>query len=159
MLVCIASDSHNNMDDVEKLISYIKDMEISAAIHCGDICKPEVLLKFEKSGIFVNAVFGNMDNRDNLTKRLVNSDYVKLFGYIGEFELKGRKIAFMHNLQIGEKPIGKYDAVFYGHTHIKEKRFSGKTLIANPGEIAGLRRRASFAVYDTKRNNIEFVEI
>ena len=48
------------------------------------------------------------------------------------------------------------DVVFYGHTHIAEQYLHGHTLVANPGEVAGVRRPPSFAVYHTADNDVIF---
>jgi len=80
---------------------------------------------------------------------------------LGEVGLGGKKIAWTHFPQFA-KPLavtGKYDAVFYGHTHKKHEEKIGKTLLVNPGNIMGNPGPASFAVYDTSSDSVDFFDI
>ena len=52
---------------------------------------------------------------------------------------------------------GWYDAVFFGHTHKYHKQKYGKSLLMNPGEIAGIFEDAGFVIYDTKYQGSERV--
>lgn len=55
---------------------------------------------------------------------------------------------------------GEYDAVFYGHNHLKNKEKIGNCLVVNPGEIGAYKTGiATFAVYDTEMNDADIIEI
>ncbi|MFH1192432.1 MAG: metallophosphoesterase family protein [bacterium] len=47
---------------------------------------------------------------------------------------------------------GKYDYVFYGHTHKPWEEMVGECKLLNPGTLAGMFYRATFAVWDTVNN-------
>ncbi|MBN2101812.1 MAG: YfcE family phosphodiesterase [Candidatus Aenigmarchaeota archaeon] len=146
------------MENIEKAINILKDMGIDIVIHCGDVCKPAILTKFEKNGIFVYLVFGNMDDRRLLTETFRNSEYINVLGESGEFKMGGKNLAFAHHLRTAESLMkGNHDAMFYGHTHKKSEEIIGKTLLVNPGELEGYYGKASFAVYDTENNNAKFI--
>jgi putative phosphoesterase len=78
-----------------------------------------------------------------------------------EVELEGRKIAVCHKPEFAEglATTGKYDVVFYGHTHEAKSKKVGETLLVNPGEILGGKGAPSFAIYDTEADKVDFLEI
>ena len=81
----------------------------------------------------------------------------KVFEESGQIKIGGKKIAFCHFPEIGRDlaKTQKYDLVFYGHTHKPWEEKIGKTRLVNPGNIAGLFFRPSFAIYDTKTGKLE----
>ena len=70
---------------------------------------------------------------------------------------RGPLIAFCHSPKTAFKLAfsQKYDIVFYGHLHKPWEARIKKTKLVNPGNIAGLFFRASFAIYDTESNELE----
>ena len=54
---------------------------------------------------------------------------------------------------------GNYDAVFHGHNHDKKTEMIEDTLLANPGELAGVKNPPSYGIYDTKTNTIEIFSL
>ena len=50
---------------------------------------------------------------------------------------------------------GRYDYVFYGHNHTPWEEKIGNTVVANPGTLAGMFQKATFAVLDTKNKKLE----
>jgi putative phosphoesterase len=83
---------------------------------------------------------------------------VYLHGDFAELELDNKKIAVIHYPNIAETLAlsGKYDAVFYGHTHKHECREVNDCLLVNPGELMGRFGSVSCAIYDTRNNTVEF---
>lgn len=165
MLICIASDIHDNLPALEKVIEEAKKRGVGAVIFCGDFCAPFTAAKFLGFGVPVYAVFGNNDE-DHYTIYERTGGKVNFAGVglqFGEVELGGRKIAYTHYPLVAEGLAAKggYDAIFFGHTHevFKEKR--GETVVANPGEVFGMLkgRGATFGVYDTEANEIEIIGI
>ncbi|MCX6797241.1 MAG: metallophosphoesterase family protein, partial [Candidatus Doudnabacteria bacterium] len=51
----------------------------------------------------------------------------------------------------------KYDFVFHGHTHKPWQETIGKTIIINPGTLAGLFNKATFAVFDTETKKAQLI--
>ena len=91
-------------------------------------------------------------------------DMLKVMGeeFLNEFNKK--RIAFTHFPDVAKKlaQSGKFDLVFYGHTHRPwdEKVISrdGKNIechMINPGELAGQFYKPTFAVYDTTSGSLE----
>lgn len=145
MKIAIISDSHNNTKNIEKAIEWIKNQNIQLILHCGDIASQETI-NFANS-IFkgeIKYVKGNADWDLDLPEKM-------------ELEFNKHKIAFTHFPDIAKKlsQSGKFDMVFYGHTHRPWDEKIGSTHMINPGELAGQFYKPSFAVYDTEKNSLE----
>ena len=74
-----------------------------------------------------------------------------------EVELGGKLIAFAHFPDMAKKlaQSGKFDLVFYGHTHRPWDEKVNKCHMINPGELAGQFNKPTFAVYDTDTEKLE----
>jgi len=160
MKIAIISDTHDNLVNFKKAIAFIKKENIKTIIHCGDVASPETLkaaLKDFKGEVHV--VFGNVDEGhfDNRKTYLEELPQVKIWGELGEIEIEGKKIAFLHFPQSAKSlaQSQQYDLVFYGHTHKPWERKVGNAKLVNPGNLAGLFFRPTFAIYDTKTDKLE----
>ncbi len=151
MLIAILSDIHDNIWNLEKVLPQLE--EAKALLFCGDFCAP-FTLKMMADGFTgpVHCVFGNNDGDAFLLSRIARqADNVTLYPQMGELELGGRKIVFIHYPHIANSlaASGKYDAVFSGHTHEQRVEKMGPTLWADPGEVMGRFGQPSFGLYDT----------
>ncbi len=157
MKIGIISDSHDHIENLSLALEKIK-RKCDVLIHCGDLCAPFVL--FEFTGIETHFCFGNIDDRYRTTKIAIEQK-INLHGEVGEIEKDGKKIAFTHLPKFAEglALTGKYDVVFYGHTHISKIDKVGDCLLVNPGEIMGRKNKPSFAIYNTKNNKVEILEL
>lgn len=160
MKIAIISDSHDNLANLNKAIKNIEAEGIKTIIHCGDIASLETLK--ELSRIFKEKVliaFGNMDEDylKNMGSDLKKIPKFKFFGQVGEVRMGKKKIAFTHFPAIAKKLAATqdYDIIFYGHTHKPWEETIGKTRLVNPGNLAGLLYRATFAIYDTKNDELK----
>ena len=130
MKLAIISDTHDNLNTFKKAVSWIEKQKIKTIIHCGDVCSPAVLKEMaEDFPGQIHLVFGNVDgDHFSMTKRVCEKTIsnVIIYGELGEIELGGKKIAFCHLREFakGLASIGKYDLVFYGHTHKPWRRKS-----------------------------------
>jgi len=166
MKLAIISDTHDNVPNLEKALKWMKENQIEQLIHCGDLCAPSILktILAPKFSGPIHMVFGNVEDR-NLTLKLAEEyDHITHYGDVGEVELPaspagggGKKIAFVHFPEKGKElaESGKYDIVFYGHTHKPWEETVGQTRLVNPGTLAGLFNKATFAVYDTETDELE----
>jgi len=82
---------------------------------------------------------------------------VILYGEIGEMEVDAKRIAFAHHPKIAKllAQSGKYDLVFYGHTHQPMEEKIGNCLLINPGNLSNMLYKATFAVYNTENDELE----
>jgi putative phosphoesterase len=146
MKIAILSDTHNNWPNFKKALEYIKKEKITMVLHCGDICNQEIM---DKAKVFfdfgeIKFVGGNGDYNLGLPETL-------------EFKFNSKNIAFAHIPDIAKKlaQSGKYDYVFYGHTHRAWDEIVKNTHFINPGELAGHFYKPTFAIYDTVSNQLE----
>jgi putative phosphoesterase len=161
MKIAIVSDTHDNLVNFKKAISKIKKEEAQILIHCGDILKPETIKEalenFPYKAHFIlsendKSYFENLDA--TYFKEFLN---LKIWEGFGEIEADAKKIAFCHLPKIAFKKAfsRKYDVIFYGHSHKPWKTKIGKTLLINPGNLAGLFFRATFALFDLKTGELK----
>lgn len=165
MLVAVVSDIHDNLPALDKVIKETRKRKVKAVIFCGDLCAPFTGARLGDFGVPVYGIVGNADE-DHLFIQAKAGDAVKLVGLgpqFGKVELGGKKVAYTHYPLIAEGLVAKggYDAIFFGHTHRVHVGKRGKTLLANPGEVFGMLgdRGTTFGVYDTKKNEIEIIDI
>lgn len=156
MNVAIISDSHDNIPAIDRALAYIKKEKIKIIIHCGDISEPETLRHIAKNFTGpIHVVIGNTDT-DAAGLNVIGKkfDHVKIHGDVGTIELEKRKIAFTHYPWIADKLAKQkiYNSIFYGHDHRAWEKKVGDTIVRNPGTLAGVFAKPTFAVYDTDTN-------
>lgn len=159
MKIAIISDTHDNLPNFEKAIEYVKKNGIENIIHCGDVCDPDTLknvLKNFKGVTFVTV--GNMDG-NRFVDKTIFEDFpcIKIYYEFGDIELDYIKIAFTHLPERAKELSlsGKYDLVFYGHTHKPWEEKIKEARMINPGNLSGTFYKATFAVYDTTTDKLE----
>jgi len=166
MKIAIISDTHDNYPNLEKALAWMKENQIEQIIHCGDLCAPSMIKNILGLKFFglIHMIFGNIEDRDKTPAAAKKFPQITHYGDQGEIEIPaspaggdGKKIAFVHYpLEAKElAKLGDYDIVFYGHTHKPWEETIGRTRLANPGTSAGMFAKATFAVYDTKNNELE----
>lgn len=159
MKIAIISDTHDNVPNLEKALVWMNKNNIEQIIHCGDLCAPAILIKVLAPNFSgpIHMVFGNVEDRELLPKKVADFEHVTHYGDEGELEVDGKKIVFVHFPEQGKKlaQSSKYDLVFYGHDHKPWEEKIGQTRLINPGTLAGLFYKATFAVYNTKTDKLE----
>lgn len=162
MKIAIISDTHDNLVNFKKVVAWLNEEKIKLLIHCGDICAP-ITLKEGLSDFLGKAhiVFGNVNGDQYRITQLSyqEPEKIKVHGELGEIEVAGKKIAFLHSPKFarGLAFTQKYDLVFYGHTHQPWEEKIGKCKLVNPGNLAGLLYKATFAIYDTKEDKLDLI--
>ncbi len=166
MKYAVLSDSHDNGEALAAALAEIGKRGITAGFHLGDFTSPAfIAAMLEAEDITWYSVWGNMD--DERTKRATELFDNPRFDIIDEpcreLQIDDMVVFLTHFPFIAEKAAesGSYHAVFHGHTHQKrmEKDFIG-TLIANPGELSGLRYgTSSFGIWDSDTNGFEIMDL
>jgi len=144
-IIAICSDSHDNMPNIKKFLNYCKQNKIKTILHCGDITSLQTFNYIQENfdgGIF--AVLGNADMVSLEKKQILEIDNLKIG--LAHIPKTARKL-LQENKNL--------DFVFYGHTHKPWIEKIDSTYFANPGTLAGLTYRATFAVLDTKTKKME----
>ncbi len=145
MRIAIISDTHNNLATAKKIIDWLNKEKIKLLLHCGDISSQDTMDEIEKNFKGeVEFVKGNADFDLDLPEKQ-------------ELEAGGKKISFCHKPELAKElaQTGKYDFVFYGHTHQPWQEKIGECHLVNPGEAAGQFTKPTFAVYDTATGKLE----
>jgi putative phosphoesterase len=163
MKIGIISDSHDHHANVLKAVEIFKNENVEYILHAGDIVSPFTAKAFGevKNAKFI-AVFGNNDGEKHLLKSTIE-------GFGGEIhhdpyhgKIAGKTVLITHKPAILDNVIasGKYDLIVYGHTHFKDIRTVGKTLIINPGEATDwLSGKGSLVILDTDSLKIKEMEL
>lgn len=160
MKIAVLSDTHDNLPNFTRVVSWMKKERIKVGIHCGDICAPFTLAEALKDfkGEF-HVVFGNVDGDKFGMLKVVQKKLprVHLHGEWGSIKKGGKNIAFVHfpELARGLASQETHDMVFYGHTHKPWEEKIGACRVVNPGNVANLIFKPTFAVYDTKSGELE----
>ncbi len=98
-----------------------------------------------------------------MTCRYKNTRVFKNFGEteFGSLASKKYKIAFTHYPENARElcESGKYDFVFYGHTHKPWEETVKNCKMLNPGNVAGEIYPPTFCAWDTVTNNFSLVRI
>ncbi len=151
MQVAILSDIHDHLENLARVLAEVRGMDLLLCL--GDLCAPFTLDELAKG--FPGPVQVTLGNNDGdiflLTQIARRHPNVTLAAPMGEVEAAGQKLAFVHYPIYGEglAALGRYDAVFCGHSHKPDQRTIGSTLLANPGEVMGRFGEVSYGVWDT----------
>jgi len=150
------SDTHDNLNAIEDMISALKGERFDFVVHAGDIIAPFSMKALEKIGGKIYIAFGNNDGERKILTRIAEKNGWEI-GDIIEFPngvvYHGTDIRIV---EILKKTSHKY--LIVGHTHeVKVERLDGKIVI-NPGEVCGYQtgKRTFAIVEDDSVDVIEF---
>jgi putative phosphoesterase len=152
MKIAIISDTHDNLENLKKFFDFAKKKKIKILIHCGDVCNGETLKEIEKNFEQIYLCLGNADIKESLLKEVKKT---KIFEKEGKIEVSRLKIGFCHMFNLKEKNLEGFDFYFFGHSHWPFLKKEGNCCLANPGNLAGLFYKATFAILDTKTKKLE----
>lgn len=165
MKIAVISDIHENFHNLILFLNEVKKYNVKHIIFLGDFMNNGIAKVLASSQIPVVSIWGNNDgDKVAITKTALakGSNLTVGFDTFDFLEFDNRKI-FITHYPLLTKPMaksGEYDAVFYGHDHKKNIDKIGDCIIVNPGEISAHKTGvASFAVYDTKTNSVEIIDI
>ncbi|MFA6537203.1 MAG: YfcE family phosphodiesterase [Patescibacteria group bacterium] len=162
MKLAIVSDSHDNLTNIKKFLNYCEKNNVEKIIHCGDVTEDETrdffIANFYGEIFFVE---GNADiNAQQQVKRTNRFQNLprKKIPFL-ELDFDKIKISACHTREKAKGLALKnlYNIVFYGHNHKPWQEKINKTFIINPGNLAGMFFRASFATYDTETKKLELI--
>ena len=157
-MIGIISDTHDNLDAMDRAVEYLNSLDLEMVIHAGDYIAPFAAIALKRLNAKIVGVFGNNDGeKTGLLKEL--PELVEL----AEFEHKGKRFAVYHGT-IG--PIvdalvksRKYDVVITGHSHNPQVKDVDGTLLINPGEVCGYQTgKRTLCLLDTDKMQAEIRE-
>ena len=141
MILGVVSDTHNRIDNVEKIIDIFNSNNVEKVIHTGDITQSGTLVRFKRLNCPLLGVYGNNDQEE-----LDLVETAKDQGFIFQeppfsIEIENRKIAIFHEPDEIERFIKKnpsINLIIHGHTHRYRDEMVGEVKIINPGQCAGI---------------------
>ena len=142
MLIGVVSDTHNNLKNIDQIISLFNEKEIKLVIHTGDIANARSLDKFSKLNANLIGVYGNNDRNEVGLKDVA-------IKYNFQFQEPPKLLTlFNRNIAIFHEPDSIDDflmlntnvnVVLHGHTHRYRNEIKQDILFFNPGESAGMQ--------------------
>jgi len=168
MQICILSDSHDNLKLLDAAIADARQRGAKAVIHCGDVVAPSTLKVTRQYELPVHVIHGNNTGDQFALHRLADKSGGQLF-YYGQdagIELGGKKIFIVHYPHYAEAMAvtGDWDMVCCGHDHKHNIQWydnikGGKTVLVNPGTVAGIGAPATYMMGDLDKMEFEVVEL
>ena len=141
MQIGIVSDTHNNLKNIDKIISLFNKERVSFVIHTGDIANANSLNKFSQLNCKLIGVYGNNDRNEKGLKEVADNNNFLFQEPPQTIILCNKNIAIFHEPEdIDDFLIEnqKVDVVIHGHTHRYRNEVKNGILFFNPGESAGM---------------------
>ncbi len=141
MQIGIVSDTHNNLKNIDKIISLFNKEKVSFVIHTGDIANANSLNKFSQLNCKLIGVYGNNDRNEKGLKEVANKNNFLFQEPPQTIILCNKNIAIFHEPEDIDDFLTenqKVDIVIHGHTHRYRNEIKKGVLFFNPGESAGM---------------------
>ncbi len=168
MMICILSDSHDNLRLLEAAVADAKSRGAVAVLHCGDVVAPSTLKVTRQFELPVHVIHGNNTGDQFTLHRMAEKSGGQLlyYGQDAGIELNGRKIFIVHYPHYAEAmaTTGDWDMVCCGHDHKANVEWidnikGGKTVLVNPGTVAGIGAPATYIMADLEKMEFETIEL
>ena len=160
-MIGIMSDSHDNLDAVQKAVRFFNDTQCDLVIHAGDFVAPFAARELAHLSCSVRAVFGNCDGeKKGLQKAIEPFGEIQGAPHVFSHSDRTLLITHMHDSVERLAASGKYRVIFFGHTHKPEIRNVNETLLINPGETGGwVSGKSTVALLDPGSWEAEIVSL
>jgi len=142
MQIGIVSDTHNNLKNIDKIISLFNEERVSTVIHSGDIASARSLEKFSELKCKLVGVYGNNDRNEIGLKEVAEINNFLFREPPNLLTLDDRNLAIFHEPDLIDDFLMQnenIDVVVHGHTHRYRKEIINGVLFFNPGECAGMK--------------------
>ena len=163
MQIGIVSDTHDNLDLVDRAVDFLESEGVARVIHCGDIVAPFSATPFDSDNFEFYAVRGNNDGEWALAETV--EEFGTYHGESAALTFDGVDVAVYHGTseQLVESLVrcGDYDYVVRGHTHERTHEKRGGTTHVNPGGLPfpGADDAYHVATLDTEPGAVTFHEV
>lgn len=157
MLVGVVSDTHNNLKNIEQIISLFNNEEITLVIHTGDITSSKSLEKFSTLNADLVGVYGNNDKNEVGLNDVAIQNNFQFQEPPSLITVSNKNIAIFHEPDLISDFLSEnkdIDIVIHGHTHRYRHEIVNDILLFNPGESAGMQKGKN-AIGILNLNNLE----
>ena len=142
----VFSDTHGNVDYLEKALDFFENFEIGGVCHLGDDYEDAGPVEKRHLELFrVPGIYSHLYVENLAPKKL-------------QVKFAGRNLTLVHSREdLSEADHSRSDVILYGHTHKFEIRRVEKSLILNPGHLKAVSykgREASFALLEIDERRI-----
>jgi hypothetical protein len=158
MKIAVLSDSHGRLQTVARALKIVAERGITTILHCGDLDDPETAAMLPAG---THVVLGNCDTDFEEIEAALQRAGCLSHGDWGHLDVAGKAIALTHgHLDVmGDlESSGAFDYLFYGHTHVRAERQTGRTRVINPGALHRANPKG-FAIVDLATGATEFVNM
>lgn len=163
MKIAVLSDIHDHTTHLLLALEAAREAGCVRMIYLGDMVHSNTLTTLLREWeLPLDIVFGNNEYELEVFDRIVQgAPHATLHGDAGALEADGKRIFFCHLPSYARRAAdsGRFDAVFYGHTHCADIQMYGTVLLANPGEVLGRQSAASIGVYNTEEHHFSVFPI
>ena len=163
MKIGILSDTHNDEQTTQKILSHFRNLKITTLIHCGDLTGPSLIRKFEDFQVFLS--YGNGDYlTGQIAEELVHLGTNSQSANVISTTIESIPIAVVHGHDLQQLEIlqksNRYTIIFTGHTHESMDRSVNGTRTVNPGAAHSRGyHRATYAVFDPETRLINSLRL
>lgn len=158
MKALVISDTHDNLQALEALISNKVMKQVDVIIHLGDIVSPfslKMLLDTNKQlfGVFGNND-GDIDKLKEMCPKLTSQPLIKKLKDWTMILFHGFKEIETTRTVIYSIAVKTTDSIIlYGHTHQPDLKVINNNLVMNPGTLSGyLAERKTFGILEIRDN-------
>jgi putative phosphoesterase len=149
MRVAIISDTHDQLELVQRAADLIRAAAVDCVLHCGDITHPDSLEAF--ADLPLHVVLGNCDLDPQALGETIQRLGGQLHARFGQLDLAGHALAWTHghryDLLHSLIDSQQFAFVFHGHTHLLRDEQIGATRVINPGAFVRVAQ-PTFALLD-----------
>jgi uncharacterized protein len=158
MKIAVLSDSHGRLQTVARALKVVAERGITTILHCGDLDDAPTAAMLPAG---THVVLGNCDtDRAEIEAALQEAGCVS-HGDWGHLDLADKSIAMTHghlSVMRDLEASDAFDYLFYGHTHVRAERRTGRTRVINPGALHRANPKG-FLIVDLTTGTTEFVNM
>ncbi len=157
MKILVVSDTHGELDNVNKIVEKFKGRDIDIVIHLGDDSPDaEPLKNLGKPLYVVPGVYEpHYKNPDTVRRMVINVEGLKIL-------LSHTETKHQNDPPEEEDPLEKLkntdiNMLFHGHTHIPKVVIDGRKIILNPGHLKKSDKKGyppTYAIVDIDKSKI-----
>lgn len=139
MRIGVVSDTHNNLQNVAKIVELFNAAGVERVIHTGDITQAKTIDVFAHLHAPMWGVYGNNDQERDSLEAAINRHGFNFCDPPFTVEWADRQLIVVHDpLEFKGHLQRNHDLALHGHTHLHRlERWGAQTTIFNPGECAG----------------------